>query len=131
MRRRLSLLIVPLAFAAFALIPAATSAGGGGGGPFPTTSTLSVGGKGTLVVGGVVISVNYSCLPNGGYSGFGYAQVSDSTGSGYTFWNPTCNDKKQSQNLFIPGSFTAGYAGASASVCGFDCAYDSREIQVK
>ena len=104
----------------------------------PSTTTISIGGQASLVDGGLNVSVTYSCFPGGyGKGGYGYGanfgsvRVGDLSGhQGFGNWNPTCNDKKQTAVVFVPGNFSSGGAAADAAVCGFDCGFTSREIKI-
>ena len=101
-----------------------------------STTTLAIGGKVALVGGGVYVSITYTCFPGGyagkgGYSNFGDVRVGDIQGhQGFRFWQPTCNNKKQTSVLFVPGSFVAGPGAVSAFVCGFDCNGTSRPVKI-
>ena len=126
--KRAFAVFVPIAV--LALTPAATSAGGG---PiFRSTTTVSIQ-SASLAPGGAIVNVTYSCFPGGygAYSNFGDVRMTDVHGNqGNNFFNPTCNDKKQKQAVFVPGTFTAGDAAVSAFVCGFDCNGTSKEVRL-
>jgi hypothetical protein len=50
---------------------------------------------------------------------------------GNSSFQPTCNDTKQTAVVFVPGNFVPGDGAARVSVCGFDCAFDSKEVHLK
>jgi hypothetical protein len=113
-----------------ALTPAVTSAAGP---VFKSTTTVSIQ-SGSVAPGGAIINLTYTCFPGGygPYSSFGDISMTDLHGSqGFTTFNPTCNDKKQNQAVFVPGSFSAGDAAVNAFVCGFDCSGASKEVRLK
>jgi len=125
-------LAVAVPVVVLALTPAATVAGG-----------PSVFGKGTTTVsiksaalapGGAVVTIKYSCFPvgYGPYGTFGYTQVGDVHGDqGFSFFKPSCNDRWQTQGIFVPGAFRPGDAAVTATVCGFDCNFDTREVKLR
>lgn len=131
MRRKLKrALAVVVPIVVLALTPAATSAGGGP--VFKSTTTVSIQ-SGSLAPGGAIINLSYSCFPGGygPYSTFGDVRMTDIHGNqGFTFFNPRCNDKKQNQAVFVPGSFSAGDAAVNAFVCGFDCNAATKEVRL-
>lgn len=124
---------------------AASGKGGKGGG---STTTISIQTKATLTVipngkgggPGADVTVKYSCFPapTGGYGGkggyfsnFGSVTVSDLNGTvGSGSFAATCNDTKNTAVVFVPGNFAAGDAASNAFLCGFDCAFVSREIKL-
>jgi hypothetical protein len=145
--RSLAVLVAVLTIAAitgFVLMAMSASAAGGKGGKggggtstisIQTSAQLSAGGKGGSL--GVDVTVKYSCFPAPGYGKGGYASdfgnvtVGDLNGtSGSGFFLPVCNDKKNTAVVFVPGTFAAGDAAANAFVCGFDCAFVSKEIKI-
>ena len=80
------------------------------------------------------MTVSYSCFPSGygPYSSFGDVRVGQVSGAqGDSFFNPTCNDRNQTSVVFVPGNFTSGAAAVNLVVCGFDCAFASREVRIK
>lgn len=134
-------------FVLMAVSASASRSGGGKGGS--STSTISIQTNATLVLGGkggpqpgADVTIKYSCFPapTGGYGGkggypgggnFGNVTVSDLKGtSGSGFFQPTCDDKGHSTVVFVPGAFAAGDAAANAFICGFDCAFVSKEIRL-
>ena len=146
--RSIAVLVAVLTIAAvtgFVLMALSASAAGGKGGKGGGgTSSISIqasaqlsatGGKGGTP--GADVTVKYSCFPAPGYgkggngSDFGNVTVGDLNGtSGSGFFLPVCNDKKNTAVVFVPGNFAAGGAAANAFVCGFDCAFVSREIKL-
>jgi hypothetical protein len=133
--------VIAIAGATFAWAVTATASKGGGGKGFPSITTVSIKTKGTLATSpfgtGANISVSYSCFPGsngkGGYPGgnFGSVSVGDLQGNqGFASFTPTCDDSKHTDVVFVPGAFVAGDAAANAFVCGFDCAFTSREIKL-
>ncbi len=106
----------------------------------PSTTTVSIRSQATLDPSGqgLNVRVTYSCFPGGyGKGGYGYGanfgsvRVVDLSGhQGFGNWAPTCNDKKQTAAVFVPGTFNSGGAAADAVVCGFDCAFTAREIKI-
>ncbi|MEA2634858.1 MAG: hypothetical protein QOH92_1625 [Chloroflexota bacterium] len=128
--RRILAVVVPVVV--LALTPAATSAGGPGqfGKNTTTVAIKSV----ALATGGVTVNLRYSCFPGGygPYSTFGQVRVVEADGSqGFTFFNPACNDTTQSQSIFVQGNFGPGAAAIQATVCGFDCNGDTREVKLR
>ena len=113
------------------LTPAASSAA-----KTPTnTTTISIK-SASLAPGGANVTITYSCFPNGNgayfYNSFGDAQVQEVTGaSGSSFFHPRCNDRNQTQTVFVPGPFTSGAAAIRAFVCGFDCNSATKEVRLK
>jgi hypothetical protein len=144
LRRRIRVATILVAVVAVASVSFALAAVAASAGKAKTTTTVSIASSGQLGVSpfgpGATVSITYSCFPNGfggggkgGYPG-GFASVSlaDIQGhQGFASFPPTCNDAKQTTRLFVPGSFVAGDAAASAFVCGFDCFGTSREIRLK
>jgi hypothetical protein len=143
MSRRLGrstiLTVAILAVVALTMAIAAVAAGAASVKQKSTTS-VAIGSQGTLVSGGIDITVSYSCFPSGfgggkggygGYANFGDARVTDLNGNqGFSFWNPKCIDKKVTTVVFVPGFFQPGDGAASVFVCGFDCNGTSREIKI-
>jgi hypothetical protein len=128
--RRLVFRSLLIAFPALLLIlmPAVSSAA-----PFKSTTTVSIK-SASLAPGGANVTVSYSCFPSGygPYSSFGDVRVGQVSGAqGDAFFPPTCNDTKQTQVVFVPGNFTSGGAAVNFFVCGFDCAFTSREVRIK
>ncbi len=125
---------------AIATMAIATVVAGAASSKFRSTTTVSIGAQGTLVLGpGVAVTLKYSCFANGpqkggyGYGGgaFGDVRVSDLNGNtGFGFFTPTCNDSNQTAVIIVPGVFSAGDAAANAFICGFDCNSTSREIKI-
>jgi hypothetical protein len=77
-----------------------------------------------------------SCFPFGNgsyfYNSFGDVRIGQVNGAtGDSFFHPTCNDRSQTHTVFVPGPFTRGDAAISASVCGFDCNFASREVRIR
>lgn len=141
MGRRLTrisvILIAVFAVASISFAAAATVAAG----KSRPTTTVSIKSTGTLAVSsfgpGANVTITYSCFPGfggkggGGYGGFGSVNLGDLAGNqGFAFFTPTCNDKSQTLAVFVQGGFRAGGAAASATVCGFDCNFASREIRL-
>jgi hypothetical protein len=145
--RSLAVLVAVLTIAAitgFVLMAMSASASGGKGGKggggtstisIQTSAQLTSGGKGPGP--GVDVTVKYSCFPAPGYGKGGYAanfgnvNVGDLNGtSGSGFFLPVCNDTKNTAVVFVPGNFAAGGAAANAFICGFDCAFVSKEIKI-
>jgi hypothetical protein len=131
--------LVIASITALAAMTAQASKGAGGKG-FGGTTTVSIQSQATLVTGfspGAVVTIRYSCFPaspgGNGYPGgsFGSVQIGDLAGNqGFGAFSPTCDDTKQTAQVFVPGSFVAGDAAARAFVCGFDCNGDSKEIKL-
>lgn len=69
--------------------------------------------QGELVSGGVVVTVDYSCLFGTGVVG---ASVRQSASSSTGIASATCDDQKHQVSLFVPGAFTAGPASANAFI---------------
>src|SRR5256885_2376014 len=113
------ILIAVLAVVPTTMAVAAMAAGAASGKP-RTTTTLAIGSKAVLVPGGVNVTVTYNCFPAGGggkggygYNSFGDIRVTDLAGNtSFAFWSPTCNDKKQTTVVTVPGSFRSGGAPA-------------------
>jgi hypothetical protein len=127
MLRRIARLCALVPLAAVLLIPETASAG-----PAKPTTTVAIS-KGTVVTGGVEITLKYTCFPTGygPYGTFGDVRVAQANGvTGDTFFRPTCNDQAQTQDIFVPGNFTPADAAVSAFICGFDCNSASREIRL-
>jgi hypothetical protein len=140
MRRRIRVATILVAVVAIASVSFALAAVAASAGKARSTTTVSIASSGQLGVSpfgpGATVSITYSCFPNGGGGGYpgGFASVSlaDIQGhQGFASFPPTCNDAKQTTRLFVPGSFVAGDAAASAFVCGFDCFGTSREIRLR
>lgn len=138
------------AITGFVLMAVSASAAKGSGGKGGTsTTTISIQTSATIVLGGkggalpgADVTIKYSCFPapTGGYGGkggypgggnFGNVTVGDLKGtSGSGFFQPTCDDKGHFIVVFVPGAFAAGDAAANAFICGFDCAFTSKEIKL-
>lgn len=148
--RPIAVLVAVLSIAAitgFVLMALSASAASGSGGKGGRgTSTISIQSTASLTTSakggfpGADVTVKYSCFPapSGGYGGkggyssnFGSVTVSDLNGNGGSaFFQPTCNDVKNTAVVFVFGNFSAGDAAANAVVCGFDCAFVSKEIKL-
>ena len=148
--RPIAALVAVLTIAAitgFVLMAMSVSAAGGSGGKGgSSTSTISIQTSARLVVGkgvlGAEVTIRYSCFPapaggygsKGGYPGggnFGNVNVGDLKGTtGSAFFQPVCDDTKKTAVVFVPGAFAAGGAAANAFICGFDCAFTSKEIKL-
>jgi len=126
------ILIAVLTIVLATMAAAAMAAGAAGGKPRSTT-TIAIASKATLVPGGMNLSVTYTCFPGGyGYfANFGDIRATDLAGNqGFAFWAPTCDAKKQTSVVRVPGSFNPGAGAASAFVCGFDCNGTSTKIKI-
>ena len=128
-------LMLTLALATMAIATAA------GGTQTKSTTTIAIGGKATLTTSpGAVLSITYTCFPSGagnkgGYGGynsaFGDVRLTDLQGNqGFAFFSPTCDDKKHTANVEVPGVFNPGAGAANAFICGFDCNGVSREVKI-
>jgi hypothetical protein len=127
MFRRVARLSALLPLVAILLIPEAAQAASR-----PTT-TVSISG-GSVAAGGAGITVKYDCFPTGygAYGSFGDIRVAQANGvTGGAFFRPICNDRRQTNAVFVPGAFTRGDAAVNAIVCGFDCNSASREIRLR
>jgi hypothetical protein len=133
--RRGVALIAILAIAVVTVVIAAVSAGAAST-KFRSTTTVSIGPQVHLVEGGANVSVTYTCFPGGysgkgGYANFGDLRLGDLQGhQGFVFFPPTCDNKKQTSIVLVPGSFVAGAGAVSAFVCGFDCNGTSRQVKI-
>jgi hypothetical protein len=134
--RRGIVLVAVLAIAIITVMVAAISAGAAGTKVRSTTS-VSVGSQVRLVSGGANVSVTYTCFPGGysggkgGYSDFGDLRLGDINGhQGFVFFRATCDNKKHTSVVFVPGSFVAGPGAVSAFICGFDCNGTSRQVKI-
>ncbi len=112
------------------LTPAASAAS-----PVKNTTTLSIK-SASVAPGGANVTLTYSCFPFGNgsyfYNSFGDVRIGQVNGAtGDSFFHPTCNDRSLRQTVFVPGPFTRGDAAISASVCGFDCNFASREVRIR
>jgi hypothetical protein len=121
-----------IAFPALMLIltPAVSSATN-----FKSTTTVSIK-SASLAPGGVNVTVGYSCFPFGSgayfYNSFGDVRVGQVSGAtGDQFFHPTCNDRNQTETVFVAGPFTAGDAAIGLFVCGFDCNSTTKEVRVR
>ena len=99
------------------------------------TTTVSIK-SASLAPGGVDVTVGYSCFPFGYgkyfYNSFGDVEVGQVSGAiGDSSFHPACNDRKQTQTVFVPGFFTAGDAAVRLFVCGFDCNSTTKEVKVR
>jgi len=102
---------------------------------FRNTTTVSIK-SASLAPGGVDVTVGYSCFPFGYgkyfYNSFGDVEVGQVSGAiGDSSFHPACNDRKQTQTVFVPGFFTAGDAAVRLFVCGFDCNSTTKEVKVR
>jgi hypothetical protein len=126
------ILVVAAPVLVLALTPAATSAGGPGTfGKNTTTVTIR---SASLVPGGAIVNLRYSCFPGGygPYSTFGFVRMADvHGGQGFTNFHPTCDDRSQTQSVFVPGAFSPGDAAVNATVCGFDCNAATKEVKLR
>jgi hypothetical protein len=121
-------LLIALPVLMLILMPAASLAA-----PTKSTTTVSIK-SASLAPGGANVTVSYSCFPNGygPYSSFGDVRVGQVSGAtGDSFFNPTCNNRNHTQVVFVPGNFTSGPAAVNFFVCGFDCAFTSRQLHIK
>jgi opacity protein-like surface antigen len=131
------ILIAVLATVLVTMAIAAVAAGAASSKP-RTTTTLAIGSKATLVPGGLNVTVSYTCFPGGGgkggyggYASFGDIRVVDLAGDqGFAFWSPTCNNKKQTDVVTVPGFFNPGAGAANVFICGFDCNGTSKQIKI-
>jgi hypothetical protein len=100
-----------------------------------STTTVSIGSQVHLVSGGANVSVTYTCFPGGygkgGYSNFGDVRLADLAGhNDFAFFQPNCNNKKQTSVVFVAGHFVAGSGAVSAFICGFDCNGTSKVVKI-
>ena len=112
-----------------------------GGSTVKSTTTISIGSRvhlGQSAFGpGANVSISYSCFPGGGGKGgygggsFGSVSLTDLNGDqGFSGFSATCDDKKHTTTVFVPGFFNAGAGAASAFLCGFDCNSTSHEVRI-
>jgi hypothetical protein len=98
----------------------------------PTTTVSIV--NGSVAPGGAGITVKYNCFPTGygPYGSFGDVRVSQANGvTGGASFRPICNDRSQTNAVFVPGNFKKGDAAVNVFVCGFDCNSASKEIKLR
>ena len=133
--RRGVVLVAVLAVALITVLIAAVSAGAAST-KFRSTTTISVGSQVHLVSGGANVNVTYTCFPGGytgkgGYANFGDLRLGDIVGhQGFVFFQPNCNNKRQTSVVFVPGTFVSGAGAVSAFVCGFDCNGTSKQVKI-
>jgi hypothetical protein len=108
MVRRLFRLILILALPVAMFAPTTASAANA-----PAVS-IHIVNQGELVSGGVVVTVDYSCLFGDGVVGAQVSQDPTFTGTGDAL--ATCDDQKHQVSLFVAGAFTAGSASALAFI---------------
>ena|SRR6266487_2915150 len=126
MLRRFVQLLVIVGFATIGLAPHAASA-------TAPSATIQILNQGQLVSGGVVITLDYSCLPPS--PGALEVTVGENGVVGVTFTpTATCDDSKHQQSLFVAGPFTPGSAAVRAFVENADVtavASTDGEVQFK
>ena len=106
MVRRLFRLILILALPVAMFAPTTASAAHA-----PAVS-IHIVNQGELVSGGVVVTVDYSCLFG---TGTVFAQVTQGPAGGGSA-PATCDNHKHQVSIFVPGAFTAGSASALAII---------------
>ena len=109
MVRRLFRLILILALPVAMFAPTTASAANA-----PAVS-IHIVNQGELVSGGVVVTVDYSCLFG---TGTVAANVTQGAGVGGGNAPATCDNHKHQVSIFVPGAFTAGSASAFALIFG-------------
>ncbi len=133
--RRGVVLVAVLSIALITVLIAAVSAGAAST-KVRSTTTVSIASQVHLVSGGADVSVTYTCFPGGysgkgGYANFGDLRLGDIAGhQGFAFFNPNCNNKRQTSVVFVQGTFVSGAGAVSAFVCGFDCNGTSRQVKI-
>jgi hypothetical protein len=133
MFRRLVFAGVAASLLALPAIPSSASYAG----PAASNSITKIAIKsGKVVPGGASITIAYSCFPSGygPYGASGDVRVTQARGvagvTGDTQFHPRCNDKQQTQAIFVKGDYARGDAAVGAFICGFDCNSTSKEIRL-